>query len=269
MSTNIEAPLLVETAGGICTISLNRPDKLNAVDDAVHHGLEEALRRADQDPDVRVIILRGNGRAFCVGGDVKGFAEADRDEEQPSGSQRVLSVRQGRKILDAFLSTDKPIVAAVQGYAMGLGATLALFSDVVIAAEDAQFADTHVNVGLVAGDGGAVIWPLLMPFSQAKYYLMTGERISGTEAERLGMVLRAVPAEELQDAARSVAANIAAGAPQAVRGTKATANLILRERMDLVLEHGLLLEGATFVSDDHLEASKAFVEKREPIFRDR
>jgi len=152
---------------------------------------------------------------------------------------------------------------------MGLGATLALFSDVVIAAEDAQFADTHVNVGLVAGDGGAVIWPLLMPFSQAKYYLMTGERISGTEAERLGMVLRAVPAEELQDAARSVAANIAAGAPQAVRGTKATANLILRERMDLVLEHGLLLEGATFVSDDHLEASKAFVEKREPIFRDR
>lgn len=266
---NDAQPVLVEVDEGICTISLNRPERLNAVNGALHDALTDALRRADGDPDVRVILLRGEGRSFCVGGDVKGFAAADEETEPPSAGQKVLSVQEGRRILDAFLGTDKPIVAAVQGHAMGLGATLALFSDVVIAAADATFADTHVKVGLVAGDGGAVIWPMLMPFSQAKYYLMTGEPITGAEAERLGMVLRAVPATELDATARGVAEKLAAGAPQAVRGTKATANLLLRQQMELVLDHGLLLEGATFVTEDHLEASKAFVEKRPPVFRDR
>lgn len=255
---------------GILTIRLNRPESLNAVNGEMHDALTHALVASNDDPEVRTILISAEGRAFCVGGDVKGFAaEGSGDQPTPSASQRVLSTMQAKKIIEAFMQSEKPIVSAVQGYAMGLGATIALFCDVVVAAEDAQFADSHVNVGLVAGDGGAVIWPLLLPFSQAKYYLMTGERISGREAERLGMVLKAVPADELDAEATKIARKLAGGAPQAVRGTKATANLLLQREISLLLEHGLLLEGATFVSEDHQEASKAFVEKRQPEFRDR
>jgi enoyl-CoA hydratase len=150
---------------------------------------------------------------------------------------------------------------------MGLGATIALFCDVVVAAEDARFADTHVSVGLVAGDGGAVMWPLIMPFGAAKWYLMTGEPISGVEAARLGMVLKAVPADRLLDEATRLAQRLAEGAPLAVQGTKQTLNRILRDRMSLVMDTGLLLEGATFISDDHREAAAAFVAKRKPKFR--
>lgn len=259
----------LDCSDGVLSVTLNRPERLNAVNGQLHDALTKAIAQGHRDPGVRAFLIRGEGRAFCVGGDVKGFADQAGDSDQPSPSQRVLSTMQGRAIVDAFLSTDKPVVSAVHGYAMGLGATIALLGDVVIAADDAQFADTHVNVGLVAGDGGAVMWPLLMPFGQAKYYLMTGERISGTEAERLGMVLRAVAADDLLAEATAVARKLAAGAPQAVRGTKATANLILRERVERVLDPGLLLEGATFVSEDHQEAAAAFLEKRDPIFRDR
>src|SRR5690606_17097895 len=107
------------------------------------------------------------------------------------------SMTHGRELLETILAVKQPIVCAVRGYALGLGATIALFGDVVVAAEDAKFGDTHVKVGLVAGDGGAVAWPLLMSMAQAKYHLLTGERLSGTDAERLGLVLKAVPDEEL------------------------------------------------------------------------
>ncbi len=152
---------------------------------------------------------------------------------------------------------------------MGLGATIALFCDVVVAAEDAQFADTHVSIGLVAGDGGAVAWPLAMPLGAARYYLMTGDRVSGTEAARLGLALRAVPAGDLLDEATAIARRLADAAPLAVQGTKATVNKIVKERLNLLIDLGLALEGGTFVSDDHKEAAAAFVEKRKPTFRGR
>nr|WP_184842799.1 enoyl-CoA hydratase-related protein [Kribbella solani] len=247
------------------TISLNRPERHNAVNSALHAGLEAALLRAKADPDVRVVLLRGEGRSFCSGGDVEGFAGG----EPRNGGQQVIEMASGRRLLETLLSVQQPIVAAVRGYALGLGATIALFCDVVVAAEDAQFADTHVNVGLVAGDGGAVAWPLLMSFGKAKYHLLTGERVSGAEADRMGLVLKAVPADELEDEALRVARKLASMAPIAVAGTKATLNLILRERMNLVLDYGLFYEGATFLTEDHREASTAFVEKRPPTFRNR
>src|ERR687892_363547 len=161
--------LLVSQEGRLLTVSFNRPDRLNAVGGGLHQEFTEVLTRAGRDDSVGAILLRGEGRAFCVG-----------------------------------------------GYAMGLGATIALFCDVVVAAEDARFADTHVSVGLVAGDGGAVMWPLIMPFGAAKWYLMTGEPISGVEAARLGMVLKAVPADELLDEATGLAQRLAEGSPLAV-----------------------------------------------------
>ncbi|MDX2972668.1 enoyl-CoA hydratase/isomerase family protein [Kribbella solani] len=255
----------VQVDDDVMTISLNRPERHNAVNSALHAGLEAALLRAKADPDIRVVLLRGEGRSFCSGGDVEGFA----DGEPRNGGQQVIEMASGRRLLETLLSVQQPIVAAVRGYALGLGATIALFCDVVVAAEDAQFADTHVNVGLVAGDGGAVAWPLLMSFGKAKYHLLTGERVSGAEADRMGLVFKAVPADELEDEALRVARKLASMAPIAVAGTKATLNLILRERMNLVLDYGLFYEGATFLTEDHREASTAFVEKRPPTFRNR
>jgi len=259
--------MLVHQDGRLLTVSFNRPDRLNAIGGGFHEEFVEILGRAGDDDSVGAVLLRGEGRAFCVGGDVKGFDERASGAKPARPAHTVLHTLNATELLDAILGVPQPIVAAVHGYAMGLGATIALFSDVVVAAEDARFADTHVSVALVAGDGGAVMWPLIMPFGAAKWYLLTGDPISGAEAARLGMVLKAVPAEQLQEEATALARRLADGAPLAVQGTKATLNRIVRDRMNLVMDSGLLLEGATFVSDDHREAAAAFVAKRKPTFR--
>lgn len=268
MTESAAAVLTEVDDNGVMTITLNRPDRHNAVNGAIHQGLVDAFRHASEETSVRVLVIRGAGKSFCSGGDVGDFAEGAPGEGVTPG-QQVVGMRSGRELLDAMLAVPQPIVGAVHGYAMGLGATIALFCDVVIAAEDCTIADTHVNVGLVAGDGGAVAWPLLMPLGHAKYYLLTGERLSGTEAARLGLVFKAVPRGDLDSDVATVAARLAQVAPMAAAGTKATLNLILRQRMDLVLDYGLLREGATFVSEDHREAARAFVEKRPAQFRNR
>ena len=259
--------MLVRQDGRLLTVSFNRPDRLNAVGGGFHEELVEILGRAGRDDSVGAILLRGEGRAFCVGGDVKGFDERASGAKPARPAHTVLRTLNATALLEAILGVPQPVVAAVHGYAMGLGATIALFCDVVVAAEDAQFADTHVSVALVAGDGGAVMWPLIMPFGAAKWYLLTGDPISGAEAARLGMVLKAVAADRLLEEAKALAQRLADGPPLAVQGTKATLNRIVRDRMSLLMETGLLLEGATFVSDDHREAAAAFVAKRKPNFR--
>lgn len=268
MTEGPQDAVLVSVDDGVMTITLNRPERHNAVNSALHTGLTDALQHAGSNPDVRVVLIRGAGRSFCSGGDVEGFAAGEPGQSK-TGGQQVVGMTSGRELLETLMSVKQPIVAAVRGYALGLGATIALFCDVVVAAEDAQFADTHVNVGLVAGDGGAVAWPLLMSFGKAKYHLLTGDRISGAEADRLGLVLKAVPSDQLETEALQIAKKLAGMAPMAAAGTKATLNLILRQRMNLVLDYGLFYEGATFLSEDHREAATAFVEKRPPTFRNR
>ncbi len=253
----------------VLVIALNRPEARNAVNGELSHDLHEALHRVASDTSARAVLLRGEGKSFCVGGDVKMFDDRKKEAEPPSPAVRALSTLGGTQIIDLLLDIPQPTVAAVHGHAMGLGSTIALFCDVVIAAENAQIADSHVNIGLVAGDGGAVTWPLMMPFGAAKWYLLTGDRISGSEAERLGLVLRAVPEEDLLEEAMRVANKLGNMPPLAAQGTKATLNRILRDRMDLTLDFGLLYEGATFLSEDHAEAAAAFVEKRTPHFRGR
>lgn len=265
MNDVTEDVLLVDDDHGIRTITLNRPERHNAVGGGLHERLMETLRDTATATDVRVVILRGAGKSFCSGGDVESFAT----DEAPSPAQRMLGMAGARELIDALLAVKQPIVCAVRGYALGLGATIALFGDVVVAAEDAAIADTHVPVGLVAGDGGAVAWPLLMGFGRAKYYLMTGERISGAEAAEAGLVLKAVPADQVDDEARAIAERLASLPPMAVAGTKATVNLIAQQRASLVLDHGLFLEGATFLSEDHAEAASAFMEKRSGSYRNR
>ena len=260
--------VLVTREGHIGIVSLNRPEARNAMNSELSSQFHTALERVAKDESMRAILLRGEGKSFCVGGDVKSF------DEQASGStesptKRVTTLLHGTEVIDLLLAIPQPTVSAVQGHAMGLGSTIAMFCDVMIVADDAKIADTHVNVGLVAGDGGAVTFPLMMPFGAAKWYLLTGDRMSGTEAEKLGVALRSVPEADLHATALEVAGRFASMPPLAAQGTKATLNRILRNRMDQVLEFGLLYEGATFLSEDHKEAASAFVERREPTFHGR
>jgi enoyl-CoA hydratase len=257
--------LRIEQDGRLLSVTLNRPESLNSVGGGMHEHLEELWAAVRRDTSVGAILLTGAGRAFSAGGDVKGMASSSAGDRSVVGSTASL-LAGAKNLITSMLEVEQPIVAAVQGYAMGLGATIALLSDVVIAAEDAILADTHVSVGIVAGDGGAVIWPLLLPLNTAKYYLMTGDRLTGKDAERLGLVLKAVPAESLRAEAEAIARRLADGPSMAIRFTKTTINKILRERVNLLLDTSLILESATMFSDDHREATAAFVEKRDPRF---
>lgn len=251
---------------GILTVSLNRPDRLNAVGGDMHDALAAILNHAGGDKQVRAILLQGEGRSFCVGGDMKDKGFVQDPAEVSPGSVVSDFAAKPAELVQAFARVPQPTVSAVQGYAMGLGATIALLCDIVLVAEDAVLADTHVAIGLVAGDGGAVVWPLNISLTSAKYYLLTGDRISGVEAARIGLAHRAVPAESLVEEARSVARKIADLPPLAVQGTKKTLNRLLQHAIDDVLEIGLIYEGATMVSADHKEAVAAFGEKRKGKF---
>ena len=254
--------VLARQEARLLTLSLNRPHALNAIGDGMHEELEELVKLVRTDDSVGAILLRGEGRGFCAGGDIKEMAAS-----QQAHSTRAASIFRTKELLYSMLEVEQPIIAAVHGFAIGLGASIALFCDVVIAAEDAFFADTHVNVGVVAGDGGAVLWPLLLPFGVAKYHLLTGDRISGSDAARLGMVYKAVPADKVLEEATAVAHRLASGPPLAIRFTKTAVNQVLRERLNLVLDIGLALSAITYISDDHREAARAFTEKRDPVFR--
>jgi len=260
--------LEVQQDGRLLIVTLNRPESLNAVGGGMHEHLEDLWALVRRDSSVGAVLLRGAGRAFCAGGDVKGMAATATTERSVPGSTANMLIG-AKTLISNMLEVEQPIVAAVHGYAMGLGATIALCSDVVIAAEDAVLADTHVSIGLVAGDGGAVIWPLLLPINTAKYYLMTGDRITGKDAERLGLVVRAVPADQLQAEAEAVARRLANGPSMAIRFTKTSVNKVLRERVNLLLDTSLILEAATMYSEDHREATSAFVEKRDPAYTGR
>ena len=257
--------ILVERENKLLTATLNRPENLNAFNPTLHHELEMFFGEVAHDNDVNAILLTGAGRAFSAGGDVKGMAERANSRE----STVTRSMLGPKRLIMNLLEVQQPIVAAVNGDAVGLGATVALFCDVVVASETARIADTHVKVGIVAGDGGAVIWPHLVGVNRAKEFLMRGNMIRGAEAERIGLVNYAVPAEEVMLKARELAEELANGATWAIRWTKSSVNKILRERMNLILDTSLAYEWLSFHTNDHREAAQSFVEKRKPQFTGR
>lgn len=256
--------LLTELRDRILTITLNRPERLNAVDATMHADLEDAFAKIAGDPEIAVVLLTGAGKGFCAGGDVKGFAEGKRASKRVEGIGIVS--QGGRRIIHNMLWVEQPIICAVNGVAAGLGATIALFCDVVYASDKARIGDTHVRAGLVAGDGGCVIWPLLIGISKAKEYLMTGDLIDAFEAERIGLINKVVPHEELLPAAKALASRLAKGPTLAIRGTKHTLNRLVWNELNRSLDIGLVLESKSIVHPDHAEAAKAFVEKRAPVF---
>lgn len=245
----------------VAMVTLNRPDKRNAVNHALHAGLERIFSELGTDPDVGAIVLTGAGSAFCAGGDVKGFDAPD------SGLVGMLRIT--RNLVLQMVNCEAPLVAAVNGPAAGLGATLALLCDVIFMGENARIGDTHVKMGLVAGDGGAVIWPLLVGPHRAKEYLMSGRLLSGREAAAIGLVNHAVPDDRVLPEALAYARSLAEGPQAAIRWTKLAINQVLWQNLNLVLGLGAATEHLTAGTEDQREAVAAWVEKRKPKFTGR
>ena len=248
--------------GRVLTIRLNSGQPLNAVSHALHHELGRVFYEAAADPDSDVLILTGHGHAFSAGGDVNWLAAQIRGEGEPFVSES----RTMRAIVHGLLDCPKPVIARVNGDAFGIGASLALLCDIVIAVDTARIADPHVRMGLSAGDGGALIWPQLIGFAKAKHYLLTGDAIDAVEAERIGLISFVKPADEFNAFVANYAAKLARGAQTAIRYTKSTTNLALRDLFNSVFETGAAYEALCRETPDFHEAVTAFQEKRRPVF---
>ncbi|KAA9164056.1 enoyl-CoA hydratase/isomerase family protein [Amycolatopsis acidicola] len=255
--------LVVKSSGGICEITLNRPDLRNRIDDLARAELIDALETHGGARETRVIVLAAEGRAFSAGGDftMMRSRQADRRDTE-------RGTHDSRRLLNALTNVPVPVVAAVQGHAVGLGATIVLACDAVVAARGVKIMDSHVKVGLVAGDGGVVVWPQSIGMIKAKRHLLTGAPVLAEEGYALGMVSDLVDtAEEVLPAARAVAAEIAALPPLAVRGTKKSFNAVLRHRIEEVLELSLLFEGESMHSEDLVKALDFIQHGKEPDYQ--
>ena len=252
-----------ERRGKVLEVSFNRPDKLNAVDEQMHGELATLFPDISNDTDCQIIVLTGVGRAFSAGGDIDWMQKMI---DIPNSFEKTA--REAKQIITSLLDCQKPIIAKINGHATGLGATIALFCDVIFASETAKIGDPHVSVGLVAGDGGAVIWPQLLGYARAKEYLLTGDLIPASEAARIGLINHAVPSSELDAKVDEFADRLAAGATQSISWTKASINIGLKQLVQSVMETSLAYEAMSSRTADHQEAVNAFREKRAAQFND-
>jgi enoyl-CoA hydratase len=247
--------------GRILTLTLNRPEVLNAINDDLHEELGSIFYDVAKDPDCDVVVLTGAGRAFCAGGDLQ---EMKRNLDAGRGD--YMSHVTAKRIIFSMLDLEKPLLARVNGHCMGLGATLALFCDLIYMADHAKIGDPHVCAGVVAGDGGAVIWPQLIGYARAKEFLFTGDHIMAAEAARMGLINHAVPAEELDAAVYGMAERLANGARDAIRWTKVVTNIGLKQLAHAIMDPSVAYEWQTFRAPDHRTAVDAFVKGERPEF---
>ena len=259
-----ENVVLEQREGAALTLTLNRPDRLNAMNGPLCKALLESLQRAAADDSVRCVVLTGAGRAFCAGGDIPMMREA-RMRGEPG--QLEVMLRSSVDIIVLMRSMPKPVVAAVNGPAAGGGANLALGADIRIASDTAVFAQSFAKIGLFPDYGGTWTLPRLVGLAAATELLITGESVNAQEALRLGMVNRVVPAERLAEETRATVARLLAAPPLAVRGIKQAlyANGAIEDlRRALEFENKKQME--CFVSQDAGEGFDAFIEKRKPNF---
>jgi enoyl-CoA hydratase len=241
-------------------VVMNRPDKLNAADAEMHSDLTEIWRVIDSDPDVNAVLLTGAGKAFSAGGDLDLVHRMMADFDV-----RMRVWREARDMVYNLINCSKPVVSAINGTAVGAGLVLAVLADISIADKSARLIDGHTKLGVAAGDHAAIIWPLLCGMAKAKYYLLLCEPITGEEAERIGLVSLAVPAEELQGRALEIASRLADGAPNAIRWTKYALNNWLRAAGP-IFDASLGLEFLGFSGPELPEGVAALREKRPPAF---
>jgi enoyl-CoA hydratase len=255
------AYLHFERDGDVLRVVIDRPDDpLNAVDATLHHELARLFPALQREREARAVLLTGRGRAFSAGGDFAWFPDL-----QKPGRLEALRLDAKQMIWD-LLDVHLPIVCALNGPAVGLGASIALLCDIILMAESATIADPHVRVGLVAGDGGTIAWPLAVGPARAKQFLLTGDPVGATEAERIGLVNAVVSDEQLDEAAMAFARKLAAAPPLAVQHTKAAVNNWVKQTAAASFDLATASEIATFRSDDHAEALAALRDKRPPRF---
>lgn len=251
----------VELDESILRVTLNKPEKRNIIDDDTNKQLADVFQDATFDSRVKVLVLSAEGPVFSAGGDI---VKMQRKVDDPGLFYRGIA--NSRRLVFAALDCPKPTIARIKGDAVGLGATLALMCDVVVATDDAKILDPHVNVGLVAGDGGALIWPQLIGYARAKRYLLLGEPILGKEAANIGLIAASGTPEEVDEQVEKFARKFARSAIQSVSGTKMTMNVPLRQAAQALLDVGMAYEGLSNITQDHQEAITAFLEKRRPNF---
>jgi enoyl-CoA hydratase len=246
MSTyDLTPELEVEADGPVRVIRMNRPEQLNATNHGLHQGLAELFPQIDADDEVRAVVLTGNGRAFSAGGDFAYLDELSRDADR-----RRETLVHGKQIVTGMVACRVPIVAAVNGPAVGLGCSLVALSDIVFMAESAHLADPHVMMGLVAADGGPVTWPLLTSLQLAKEYALTGDRIPARRAAEIGLANHVCPDDEVVDQAVACAHRIARLPRRAVEDTKRILNLHLERAVVATLDFALAAEDRSFTSPE-------------------
>jgi enoyl-CoA hydratase/carnithine racemase len=233
--------LLVEEHGPVRLLTLNRPDAFNATDETLHGALARVWERLAADTEMLALVITGAGKAFSGGGDLNLLDRMVGDTEL-----RAAIMEEGAVIVRGMMSIPVPIIAAVNGPAVGLGCSLAGLSDIVIVEEQAYFSDPHVALGLVAGDGGAVTWPLLTSLLRAKEHIILGDRVSAEEAVRLGVANRMVPTGTAVDEALQLAQRIAKLPPQSVRETKRLLNAALQNAVTTLLDAAITTETQSF-----------------------
>jgi len=247
---------------GVLTVTINNPAQLNAIATHMDNALPRIFFEADQDPEVEIIILTGEGRAFSAGGDLEGM------KRNLDGIDNFLAgARNGKRFMQIMLDTEKPIIAKVNGDAVGMGCTIALCCDIVIASETARLGDPHVRVGLAAGDGGGVFWPNSVGSALAKYFILTGDLVSARDARDMGLIAKVVPPEELDAEVDRVVNRLRSNSMAAIRFSKSILNIPLRQELATMVDAGFALESISSQLPDHQEAVHAFVDKRKPQFR--
>ena len=245
---------------GVLVITIDRPERLNAANDRLHHELGAVWGVVGSDPSVRCAVITGAGRAFSAGGDLD---MVERQLGDPAIIARVH--REAADLVYGMIACPTPIVSAINGVAVGAGLAVALMADISIIAEGARLSDGHIRLGVGAGDHAAIIWPLLCGMAKTKYYLLTADFISGPEAERIGLVSRCVPDEQVLPEALALASRLAAGPQRAIRSTKHVLNGWLRNASP-IFDAGLAHEMLDFFGDDAREGLVALKEKRAPQF---
>ena len=256
MSYELPGELAVEGDGPVRTVVISRPAELNAVNQPLHWALANVWRQLAADRAAKVVILTGAGRTFCAGGD---FDWITTFLDDPVA--RDESIREGAQIIEEMLRFPLPVIAAVNGAAVGLGCSLAVLCDIVLISETAYLADPHVTVGLVAGDGGAAFWPLLTPILRSREYLYTGDRIPAARAVELGLATRAVAPGDLLPEARRLAERLAGQPAEALQATKRVLNMHLSQALSGALQAGFAAEASTMRSAEHRERLLALRER--------
>lgn len=253
--------LKISSAERIMTITLNRPEVKNAVNPKLHDELGRIFYDVDRDPAVDVVILTGAGSAFSAGGDLDWLQSLHGD---PVATAR--SIQNDRRIQNSLLDLEKPILAKVAGPAIGLGCSLALFCDFIYATPESRFADPHVAVGLVAGDGGALIWPQLIGYARAKRYLLTGDAVLAPAAAQMGLITECVAAADIDEVVLQMARRLVAGSTHAIKWTKSSINAGLKATANAVIDRAASLENLTMLMQDHGLALEAMRRREKPAF---